>query len=55
MCSVVERIGGYRSIFDRFVLLSSHREALQKASPQVTFCLYSGDTERTLDKDIIEK
>ena len=44
MCSVVERIGGYRSrsIFGRFVLLSSHRKALQTASPQVKFGLYSG-------------
>ena len=46
-CSVVERIGGYRSIFGRFVLLSSHRKALQTASPQVQYGLYSGDTERT--------
>ena len=55
MCSVVERIGGCRSIFGRFVLLSSHRKALQTASPQVKFCLYSGDTERMLDKDVIKK
>ena len=37
-CSVVERIGGYRSIFGRFVLLSSHRKPLPTASPQVKAC-----------------
>ena len=55
MRSVVERIGGYRSILGRFVSLSSHRKALHMASPQVKACWYSGDTEQTLeqlDKDI---
>ena len=38
MCSVVERIGGYRSIFGRFVLLSCHRKAFHAISPQVKAC-----------------